>query len=432
MTIEKQQEWERRIEEAVLNELDFSEEIEDEVVYRFIDNAIARCSKEQYLSLEEKLVIRTGVFQSMRQYDVLTPLLQQEDITEIMVNGYNRIYAEQNGVISRLPLSFRSEEKYLSMIQQIVAGTNRVVNESSPIVDARLKDGSRVNVVLSPISLDGAAMTIRKFPKEPLDMQCLIDRQSLGEEHARLLKYLVRSGYNIIISGGTGSGKTTFLNALSDFIPKEERIITIEDAAELQLKGIDNLVRMEVRNANVEGRLAVPMKQLIKASLRMRPDRIIVGEVRGEEALDMLQALNTGHDGSISTGHANSARDMLTRLETMVLMGIDMPMTALRGQLASAIEIIVHLGRLRDYSRRVLEIVEVLDMENGEIKCQSLFQFVEKEEASLEVREETEYMHLPVQGQLYPKNTLMQSKKLKEAGYYERFVALMEELEKQT
>lgn len=262
-------------------------------------------------------------------------------------------------------------------------------------------------------------------------MQCLIDRQSLGREHARLLCYLVRSGYNIIISGGTGSGKTTFLNALSDFIPKEERIITIEDAAELQLKGIDNLVRMEVRNANVEGRLAVPMKQLIKASLRMRPDRIIVGEVRGEEALDMLQALNTGHDGSISTGHANSARDMLTRLETMVLMGIDMPITALRGQLASAIEIIVHLGRLRDYSRRVLEIVEVLDMENGEIKCQSLFQFVEKEESSLKVREAAEYMHLPVQGQLYPENTLTQTRKLKEAGYYERFVALMEELEKQ-
>ena len=388
--------------------------------------------KEQYLSLEEKLAIRTGVFQSMRQYDVLTPLLQQEDITEIMVNGYNHIYAEQNGVISRLPISFRSEEKYLAMIQQIVAGTNRVVNESSPIVDARLKDGSRVNVVLSPISLDGAAMTIRKFPKEPMDMQRLIACQSLKEEHARLLKYLVRSGYNIIISGGTGSGKTTFLNALSGFIPKEERIITIEDAAELQLKGIDNLVRLEVRNANVEGRLAVPMKHLIKASLRMRPDRIIVGEVRGEEALDMLQALNTGHDGSISTGHANSARDMLTRLETMVLMGVDMPMTALRGQLASAIEIIIHLGRLRDYSRRVLEIVEVLDMKDGEIKSQPLFQFEEKEErTSLKVQEQAEYMHLRVQGQLYPKNTLTQTKKLKEAGYYERFVALMEELEKQ-
>ena len=409
------------VEDAVRRQLEAVPCVTDEIVYETIDAAIAGQARQQYLSYAERKELRHQVFQSMREYDVLTPLLNDKEITEIMVNRYDQIFCEKEGKIIKSGISFRSPEKYADVIQQIVSEANRVVNEASPIVDARLKDGSRVNVVLSPISLDGSCLTIRKFSERPLTMKRLVELHSLPEAVAEWLSYLVKSGYNIFISGGTGSGKTTFLNALSECIPKEERIITIEDSAELKLNGIANLVRLEVRNANLEGELAVSMKDLIKASLRMRPDRIIVGEVRSEEALDMLQALNTGHDGSISTGHANSAKDMLTRLETMVLMGFDMPVPALRGQIASALEIIIHLGRLRDHSRKVLEIVEVLQMEEGEIQCQTLFQF-----------QEEQCYHARVQGQLLPKRDLKQVAKLKDAGYFDRYMELMERIKNET
>lgn len=409
------------VEDAVRRQLEAVPFVTDEAVYETIDVAITGQARQQYLSYKERQNLRHQVFQSMREYDVLTPLLKDKEITEIMVNRYDQIFCEKEGKLIKSGISFRSPEKYADVIQQIVSEANRVVNEASPIVDARLKDGSRVNVVLSPISLDGSCLTIRKFSDRPLTMKRLVELQSLPEAVAEWLSYLVKSGYNIFISGGTGSGKTTFLNALSECIPKEERIITIEDSAELKLNGIANLVRLEVRNANLEGEHAVSMKDLIKASLRMRPDRIIVGEVRSEEALDMLQALNTGHDGSISTGHANSAKDMLTRLETMVLMGFDMPVPALRGQIASALEIIIHLGRLRDHSRKVLEIVEVLQMEQGEIQCQTLFRF-----------QEEQCYHARVQGQLLPKRDLKQVAKLKDAGYFDRYMELMERIRNET
>lgn len=297
-----------------------------------------------------------------------------------MINGPDNIFIEKDGKISRYHGSFSSVDRMVDIIRQIVSKVNRRVNESSPIVDTRLLDGSRVNVVLSPVALDGPAVTIRKFPKEVIDMDKLIELKSLDTDVAGWLRRLVVSGYNIFISGGTGSGKTTFLNALSGFIPKDERIITIEDSAELQIKGIDNIVRLEVRQENDEGENGVAIRDLIRAALRMRPDRIIVGEVRGGEALDMLQAMNTGHDGSLSTGHANSPADMLTRLETMVLMGVDMPVSAIRGQIAAGIDIIIHLGRMRDKSRRVLEIAEVAGYKGGEIVINTLYKFCEKGE----------------------------------------------------
>ena len=426
----------RMLEEEVMRALDLSKEIQDEEIYQQIDRAFQEVSKGSYIPLEMRLELRNAVYCSMRGLDVLSPLLENEEITEIMVNGYNQIFIEKKGVIEKYPYGFRDKTKYHDVIQQIVADANRIVNESSPIVDARLKDGSRVNVVFSPISLDGSTMTIRKFPKEALIMEKLIELGSLTEDVAAFLQILVLSGYNIVISGGTGSGKTTFLNALSNYIPKEERIITIEDSAELQIRNVANLVRLEVRNANVEGKNGITMKDLIKTSLRMRPDRIIVGEVRGEEALDMLQAMNTGHDGSISTAHANSAKDMLSRIETMVLMGVDMPMDALRRQIASALEIVVHLGRLRDHSRRVLEIMEVVDVEKGEIVVRPLFTFQEEQyinkqlshclEESSMVREEQR--HIRVQGQLYFSQEIKQVKKLKEAGYYEKYCRLIKRM----
>lgn len=419
------------IEDEVLQFLDLSREIQDEEIYQQIDEVIQHISEKEYLSLSDKLRLRQSVFYSMRGLDVLTPLLQEDSVTEIMVNGYEHIFVERNGQLEEYPIHFRSAEKYHNIIQQVVADSNRAVNAASPIVDARLLDGSRVNVVLAPIALDGSTMTIRKFPKNTLTMEKLIHLESLSMETARFLELLVKSGYNIMISGGTGSGKTTFLNALSNYIPKSERIITIEDSAELRLEGVSNLVRLEVRNANVEGKNAITMKDLIKSSLRMRPDRIIVGEVRGEEALDMLQALNTGHDGSISTGHANSARDMLIRLETMVLMGIDMPMQALRGQISSALEIIIHLGRLRDHSRRVLEITEVLGMRDGEIECQTLFRFEEGERNRMNGedfngREKSKgEVSGRVSGYLVKNQKMKQLTKLKEAGYYKEYCNLM-------
>ena len=294
-----------------------------------------------------------------------------------MINGYDNIFIERAGRLFRYDKEFESEERLKSVIQHIVAGCNRLVNEASPIVDARLADGSRVNVVMPPVSLSGSVMTIRKFPKEGMTVERLLALGSITPEVAEFLSGLVRAGYNIIISGGTGAGKTTFLNALSEFIPKDERIVTIEDSAELQIKGIDNLVRLEAREANVEGDNAVTIRDLIKASLRMRPNRIIVGEVRDAAAIDMLSAMNTGHDGSISTGHANSSRDMLTRLETMVLMGADMPISAIRQQIASAVDIIIQLGRLRDKSRRCIEISEVVGLQGGEYVMNKLYEFYE-------------------------------------------------------
>ena len=437
------------IETEVMQYLDLSKEVEDEEIYDRIDEVFHRIGKEQYISVEHRLELREAVYCSMRGLDILTPLLQDEEITEIMVNGYDRIFIEKQGQIYRYEKCFRDATKYHDVIQQIVADANRIVNESSPIVDARLKDGSRVNVVLSPISLDGSTMTIRKFPKEALTMERLVEIGSLTKNVAEFMQLLVVSGYNIIISGGTGSGKTTFLNALSNYIPKGERIITIEDSAELQLRNVANLVRLEVRNANVEGQNAICMKDLIKSSLRMRPDRIIVGEVRGEEALDMLQAMNTGHDGSISSAHANSAKDMLSRLETMILMGVDMPIAPLRRQIASAVDIVVHLGRLRDHSRRVLEIVEVLQVEQEEIVCNPLFVFREYGVGEREVdskerqRQNAEFTetnsdrtdppedlrHIRVQGQLFFSGRMRQLQKLEEAGYYDQYCSLMQKIE---
>lgn len=358
--------------------IDLSGDIEDDQVRGVIDRCILEYSSEKPLSVRDKLEIKRDLFNSLRRLDVLSDMLDDDSITEIMINGADNIFIERAGRLCRYDRIFESEERLKSVIQHIVAECNRLVNESSPIVDARLKDGSRVNVVLPPVSLGGCVMTIRKFPKEGMTMERLLQLGSITTEVAEFLRKLVVSGYNIIVSGGTGAGKTTFLNALSGYIPHDERIVTIEDSAELQLTGIDNLVSLESRSANVEGENVVSIRDLIKTSLRMRPSRIIVGEVRDAAAIDMLTAMNTGHDGSLSTGHANSSRDMLTRLETMVLMGADMPVLAIRQQIASAVDIIIQLGRLRDKSRRCLEICEVIGLEGGEIVVNKLYEFRER------------------------------------------------------
>ena len=373
------------IEETVRAELDLRAAVSDLQIEQAIDRKILRKTEERYIPLKEKIELKERIFSSIRGLDCLAALMNRTDITEIMINDYHKIFVERNGQIERWDGGFTSEEKYMDVIQQVAAQCNRIVNESSPIVDARLSDGSRVNVVLPPVALDGAVMTIRRFPERNFNARDLVERGMLSEELVSLLRILVKSRYNILISGGTGSGKTTFLNVMADFIPKTERIITIEDSAELKLQSIENLVRLEVRNANVEGKNAVHMKDLIRSSLRMRPTRIIVGEVRGEEALDMLQAMNTGHDGSLSTGHANSATDMLSRLETMVLMGMELPLPAIRGQIASGIDIFVHLGRMRDRSRKVLEIAEVDGIKDGEIVLHPLFLFRESRHGSEKV-----------------------------------------------
>ena len=323
-----------------------------------------------------------------------------------MINGKDHIFIEKEGRLKDLDIGFESVEKLQDVIQQIVAGCNRVVNEASPIVDARLPDGSRVNIVMNPVALNGPIVTIRRFPDKPITMERLLQMDSISPEAAEFLKCLVRAKYNIFISGGTGSGKTTFLNVLSHYIPPEDRVITIEDSAELQLQGRPNLVRLETLNSNVEGCREITIRELIRSSLRMRPDRIVVGEVRGAEAIDMLQCLNTGHDGSMSTGHANSGKDMLARLENMVLMGMDIPLMAIRQQIASGVDIIVHLGRLRDKSRRVLEITEVTGCENGDIKLNPLFLFEEEGEDS----------RGNIAGRLQKKGELFHENKLKAAG----------------
>lgn len=377
---ESMRELQAQIRVRVLSEMDMTQELTDEEVCGLIEQCILEVSRERFISLEDKRRLAREVFLSIRKLDFLQELIDDETVTEIMVNGPDAIFVEKGGKLSRLDERFESVEKLENVIQQIVASCNRVVNEASPIVDARLENGARVHVVLAPVALNGPILTIRRFPEHPMRMAELLRRGSLNPEAAELLAKLVKAGYNIFISGGTGSGKTTFLNALSEYIPSGERVITIEDSAELQLVAIPNLVRMETRNANVEGCREITIRDLIRASLRMRPDRLIVGEVRGSEAVDMLQCLNTGHDGSLSTGHANSASDMLYRLETMVLMGMELPLAAIRGQIASGLDVIVHLGRLRDRSRRVLEITEVLGYEDGAIRMQPLYQFEEEGE----------------------------------------------------
>ncbi len=395
------------LRQRVIKEIDLCREVGDEELYETIDRILLEFSKEEYVGITEKLRLRKDVFNSIRRYDVLQELIEDLSVTEIMVNGPNQIFIEQNGRISACDLHFDSSQKLEDVVQQMVSHANRIINEASPIVDSRLPDGSRVNVVLPPVAIEGPIITIRKFPNHPITMERLLELGSLSEEVAVFLKQLVIAGYNIFISGGTGSGKTTFLNVLSNYIPPTERIITIEDSAELQIRNIPNLVRLEVRNANSEGSNEVTIRDLIKTSLRMRPDRIIVGEVRDAAAIDMLQALNTGHDGSLSTGHANSPADMLNRLETLVLLGAEIPLLAVRKQIASAIDIIVHLGRLRDRSRRLLEVCEVLDCESGEILMNSIYEF--EESGEVEGR---------VIGGLVKKNELRRIDKLKRAGIY--------------
>jgi len=365
------------LQERILEKLDMTKEVDDEELTGIIHQILKEAGEKEYLSLDVKTSLGRELFNAFRKLDLLQEFLEDEEITEIMINGTQNIFYEKKGRIYCSDKRFISKDKLEDVIQQIVAGANRIVNEASPIVDARLPDGSRVNVVLSPVALNGPIVTIRKFPKDSITMRQLIEWQSVSEEVAAFLATLVSAGYNIFISGGTGSGKTTFLNALSQFIPKDQRIITIEDNAELRILEVPNLVSLEARNANIEGTGEVSIRDLIKSALRMRPDRIIVGEVRSAEAIDMLQALNTGHDGSLSTGHANSPEDMLSRLETMVLMGMELPLPAIRRQIASGIDIIVHLGRLRDKSRKVLVVSEVMGYQDGEIVMETLYQFEE-------------------------------------------------------
>ena len=364
-----------------LNITDMSnEELEDK-----IEEMVFERTRQMFLSIDEKVTIAQEIYGSIRGFGILDAIMADDNISEVMINGPDNIFIEQAGKLTKLPRKFESQRKLEDIIQRIVGLAGREVNQANPIVDTRLPDGSRVNVVLPPIALCGPTVTIRKFSKEPMTIEKLIDYGSITREIADKLELLVRAKYNIFISGGTGSGKTTFLNALSNYIPKSERVITIEDSAELQITGIDNLVSLETRNANASGAGAITIRDLIKSSLRMRPERIVVGEVRGGEALDMLQAMNTGHDGSLSTGHANSTQDMLSRLETMVLQGAEgLPLQAIRQQIASAVDIIIHLSRLRDHSRKTMEITEVLGCKNGEIQLNPLYIFEEDSNSTLE------------------------------------------------
>lgn len=375
--MESREEHKRRLQEKLSESIDYSHENSDEEIQDLIDELLIRESREVPLTLSDRKRLKKELFHAVRKLDILQELVDEPRITEIMINGPKNIFIEQDGRLYQSELQFDNEEKLHNVIQQIVAECNRVVNDASPIVDARLHNGARVNVVLNPIAINGPIVTIRRFPEKPITMEDLVSYGSVTEEVCGWLRKLVRAKYNIFISGGTGSGKTTFLNALSNYIPSEERIITIEDSAELQIRNIPNLVSLETRNANVEGCQQITIRDLIKTSLRMRPDRIIVGEVRGAEAFDMMQCLNTGHDGSMSTGHANSCKDMLSRLENMILMGIEIPLTAIKQQIASGIDIIVHLGRLRDKSRKVLEITEVTGYSEGNIVLKPLYQFSE-------------------------------------------------------
>lgn len=396
----------RELCRKVQERMGYLKEMSDEEVEEAIDEVLLEQENLITYPVELRWQLKKELFDSLRRLDILQIFVEDSSVTEIMINGTEHIFIERKGRLQELDKGFDSMDKLQDVIQQIVAGCNRVVNEASPIVDARLPDGSRVNIVMKPVALNGPIVTIRRFPEKPITMDWLVKNHSISGQAALFLETLVKAGYNIFISGGTGSGKTTFLNALSQFIPPDERIITIEDSAELQLLGLPNLVRLETRNSNVEGCKEISIRELIRSSLRMRPDRIVVGEVRGAEAIDMLQCLNTGHDGSMSTGHANSGKDMLARLENMVLMGMELPLAAIRQQIASGIDIIVHLGRLRDKSRRVLEITEVLGYENNEIRLNPLYGFEEEGEDSERC----------IIGKLNKKGTLLREDKLKAAG----------------
>lgn len=396
------------IKQKVMNTYDFAI-LSDEQM----EEAISKCIEDEfadiYMSITEKADIGDRVFSLIRGLGLLDSIIYDDTVTEVMINGHKDIFIEKDGKVFKLDQEFEDEKKLEDVIQKIVGQAGREVNEANPIVDTRLQDGSRVNVVLPPISLKGPIVTIRKFSKEPMTIERLISYGSLTKEIAEVLEILVRAKYNIFICGGTGSGKTTFLNAISNYIPRDERVITIEDSAELQITNVDNLVSLETRNANTAGIGAITIRDLIKSALRMRPERIVVGEVRGAEALDMLQAMNTGHDGSLSTGHANSTKDMLSRLETMVLTGAEgLPLEAVRQQIASAVDIIVHLSRLRDKSRKTMEITEVEGYENGEIKLNVLYRFEEDENSTVE----------KVSGSLKRTgNQLVHKTKLQIAGY---------------
>ena len=398
--------WIEEIQEEILNEIDLSKEVEDDTLAEMIREILELHSSREFIPLKEKASIGKELFNTFRKLDIIQEFLEDEEVTEIMINGTEKIFVEKHGQLYEAERHFYSKKKLEDVIQQIVAGANRIVNEASPIVDARLPDGSRVNVVLSPTALNGPIVTIRKFPKEAVTMQQLVCWGALDEETAEFLKLLVKSKYNIFISGGTGSGKTTFLNALSEFISEDERVITIEDNAELKIQGIRNLVRLEARNANVEGIGEITIQDLFKSALRMRPDRILVGEVRQFEAFSMIEAMSSGHPGSMSTGHANSPQDMLMRLETMILTGLNIPLLAIQRKIASGVDIIVHLSRFRDKSRKVAEIVEVLDCVEEGIRVNKLYEFVEESVSSGKIC-----------GKLVKCGALTQREKLLAAGY---------------
>lgn len=406
------------LRQQVLEQLEGTREISDAQLKHKISVQAGRYGQIHLLSLRERLELEKQIFDSLRRLDVLQELMDQPEITEVMVNGSGMIFYEKSGSLYKWEKRFSSRERLDGVIQQIAAYTNKTVNEAEPIVDTRLADGSRVNIVLPPASLEGPCITIRKFAKNPVTLKRLEELASISEEIRKVMELLVEAGYNIFVSGGTGSGKTTFLNALSGSIPEEERVVTIEDSAELQLTGVKNLVRLEARSANANGAGEITIRDLIRTSLRLRPDRILVGEVRGEEALELLQANNTGHDGGMSTGHANSSKDMLSRLETMVLMGMDLPLSAVRGQIVSGIDILVHLGRMRDRSRKVLQICEMDGMYNGEIRLHPLYQFQEAGHGS---NENAEYMpDQPVTGNWKRVGILKSREKLKRKGVEER------------
>lgn len=383
--------------------------LKDDELYTKIEKLVGEQLGSLYIPIHERVNLADELYSSIRGLGLLDMIIKDDDITEVMINGTDEIFIEKNGKIKRLNQSFENQRKLEDIIQRIVGRAGREVNQSNPIVDTRLPDGSRVSVVLPPIALKGPTLTIRKFSKTPMTVEQLIKYKSIAPKIAKVLETLVKAKYNIFISGGTGSGKTTFLNALSNYIPKNERVITIEDSAELQIVGIENLVKMETRNSNSTGKGMITIRDLIRTSLRMRPERIIVGEVRGAEALDMLQAMNTGHDGSLSTGHANSTKDMLSRLETMVLMGAEgLPLEAIRQQISSAVDIIIHLSRLRDHSRKTMEISEVMGIKDGEIELNPLYVFEESEESTMD----------NVIGELKrTKNPLKNTYKLKLMGY---------------
>ncbi len=368
-----------QVRDAVLERMDLTRDVSDEEILDTIRQEICRLGQRLYIGLEDRLQLERRVFHGLRRLDVLEDLLDDESITEVMVNGYGNIFIERGGKIVQTELTFPSEEKLEDVIQKIVAANNKVANASHPIVDTKLADGTRINIVLPPIAVDGAVLSIRKFPEDRITMKHLLAWGSVSQEVVDFVRSLVLARYNIFVSGSTSSGKTTFLNAMAEFIPEDQRVITVEDSAELQLLNVKNLVRLEAREATIEGKLEVSIRDLMKTTLRMRPDRIIVGECRGKEALEVLQSFGTGHDGSFSTGHANSAKDMLSRLETMALMAGEMPLAAIRSQIVSGVDIIIHLGRLRDRTRKLLQIMEVMGMENGEIILQPIYEYDQKE-----------------------------------------------------